>query len=130
MSETAYEKAQRETNERVNRLGQVGNPIICDIPEEAWEPTGDFGEDAEGNPSDIRTRLSCTVRFAGVMMHVEAFEVYEVEGGPEDGWLKAVNPDLEIDIERLWGMAGWEGDKPDLLEIQGRTYILTMYPFA
>jgi hypothetical protein len=64
------------------------------------------------------------------MMHVEAIEVYEVESGSEAGFLKATNPYLEVDVERIWAIAGWEGDSPDLLEVQGRQYLLTMFPFA
>jgi len=130
MSETAYEKARRESQERMNKLGAVGNPIICDIPEEAWEAVGDFDTDETGKPIDARTKLKCCVRFAGIMVHVEAIEVYEVEEGPEAGYLKATNPYLEDDIERIWAIAGWEGDSPNLLEIEGRAYLLTMFPFA
>lgn len=130
MSETAQEKAQRETKERMERLGGVWNPIVCDIPEEAWEPVGDFDEDENGQIIDARTKLKVCMRFAGIMMHVEAIEVYEVEEGPEAGFLKATNPYLEVDVERIWAIAGWEGDSPDLLEVQGRQYLLTMFPFA
>jgi len=130
MSETPYEKATREMQERAERLGGVYNPIVCDIPEEAWEPVGDFDEDENGQIIDARTKLKVCMRLAGIMMHVEAIEVYKVKEGPEAGYLKATNPYLEDDIEHIWAIAGWEGDTPDLLEIQGRTYLLTMFPFA
>lgn len=130
MSETAYEKATRESEERMKRLGGAWNPIICEVPEDAWEPVGDFDEDENGQPIDARTKLKFCMQLSGIMMHVEAIEVYEVEDGPEAGFLKATNPHLEVDVERIWKIAGWEGDRPDLLEIGGRQYLLTMFQFA
>lgn len=41
-----------------------------------------------------------------------------------------MNDELESDVEHIWALAGWEGDSPRLLEIKGRTYLITMYPFA
>jgi len=125
MPESAYEKAKAETQRNADRLGSVSNPIACCIPESAWEPTGDFAPDC-----DARTRLSCVVRLSGVNqgidMHVDAFEVCE----DDDGVFGVVNPYLTQDMVNLWGIAGWEGDRPETLEIEGRQYIVVMYPFT
>lgn len=107
--------------------GTVQHPFIVEIPESAWRPTGCLSD-----KGDDPSRLSVTVEFAGVMTHVTAIQVKENEdeSSPEYGYLQAVDPQFEPDVERIWAIAGWEGDRPYLLEIQGRTYLLTMYPFA
>lgn len=109
--------------------GTVQYPFILDIPESAWEQTGDFHEDGSHDP---RSRLSVKIKLAGVMMHVTAIEVKENEDetSPEHGYTQAVNDELESDVEHIWALAGWEGDSPHLLEIEGRAYLITMYPFA
>lgn len=118
-------KAKSETQIKTNRLGGVCNPIVCCIPESAWEPTGDFAPDC-----DARTRLSCVVRLDGIHpcidMHVDAFEVRE----DDDGFFCVVNPHLAQEVVSLWEIGGWEGERPETLQIEGRKYIVTMYPFA
>jgi hypothetical protein len=47
-----------------------------------------------------------------------------------DGRLLIDDKRAGLQIERIWAIAGWEGDSPDLLEVQGRQYLLTMFPFA
>lgn len=107
--------------------GTVQNPFKIDIPESAWRPTGCLSD-----TGDDPSRLSVTIEFAGVMMHVSAIEVRQNddESSPEHGYLQAVDPQFESDVEHIWAIAGWEGDSPRLLEIGGRTYLMTMFPFA
>lgn len=125
MNETAYEKATREAIEETQRPGGVANPFVLDIPEDAWRPTGDFDEDEKWNISDARTRLSCKIMLAGIMMHVEAIQVKD-----NQDLVEAANPQLDSDIVNLYEIAGWCGECPECLEIQGRRYILTAFPFA
>ncbi|MBS1722501.1 MAG: hypothetical protein JSS66_05780 [Armatimonadetes bacterium] len=107
--------------------GSVQNPFFIDIPEEAWVPDGDFG-----NGEDPRSRLSLKLELSGLKFHVQAIEVVENTDpdSNEYGYLQATNPQLETDVSNLWAIAGWEGEHPDLLIVQGRQYLVTMFPFA
>lgn len=115
--------------------GSREHPFILDVTEDAWQATGDVGQDADGNPYDIRTRLSCRLKFAGILMHVHAFEVHDVRDGSEAGWssyiTQAVNPNFQKDIESIWTIAGWPANAGPLrMAIQGRGYLVTMFPYA
>lgn len=126
MNEINYnDRGVRKWQEEMNRPGGVGNPFICDIPEDAWQPTGDFSTDDAGNVSDPLSRLSVKIQLAGIKMHVEAIQIKD---GQEQ--VEAANPQLDQDIASLYQMAGWEGECPDTLEIHGRRYIITAWPFA
>lgn len=121
---TPYEKATLETQMNAKRLGSVSNPIRCSIPECAWDPTGDFEPECEAH-----TRLSCVVRLSGsnnlISLHVDAIEIFEDECGD----VYAVNPYLTKDITNILEVGGYSGDWPETLDIQGRKYLVVMYPF-
>jgi len=120
--ETEYEKSRREAFQRMNKLGEIGKPIVCNVPEKAWSPTGDFDCDDAGNPTDAMTRLSVVVKCAGVIMRLEALQV--------NTDLSAVNKHLEVDVNKVIELAGLDGDEPRLLEIDNRQYLLAMYPMG
>lgn len=122
---TQYEKAKLETQMNAQRLGSFNNPIVCSIPECAWDPTGDFEPECEAH-----TRMSCVVRLAGsnnlINLHVDAIEIFENECGD----VYAVNPYLAKDITNICEVGGYSGDMPETLDIQGRKYLVVMYPVA
>lgn len=118
---TPYEKATLEARMNACRLGSVSNPIVCNIPENVWDRTGDFEPECEAT-----TRLSCVVKINNtVYMHVDAIEIIEDENGD----VSAVNPYLTKDVLKIFEVGGYSGDMPETLEIQGRKYLVVMYPF-
>lgn len=100
-------------------------PIV--IPDDAWQQTGGYIEDAEGKP-DESARLLATIEINGTPMHLEA---YAIKCGPrdepeEDG-VALVDADADEAVCSIIGDGGWP---PMLTTIMGREYVLIATPFG
>lgn len=96
------------------------SPPSIDIPDSAWEAAGDYDE---CSPGDERARLRTTIVVAGILMHLEAYQVsddIEDEQHVIDGQLDSI----------LTNLVG-DGAYPLATKIiDGREYILVATPYG
>ena len=92
-----------------------------DLPfdfENSLLPNGDFADD---QPAE--TRLWCSVNLGGMALHMEAIQVAEI-----DGMQRAVNPDLEDDLDALSRIANTGPFRTTT--IRGKEYVLVLTPYC
>lgn len=91
-----------------------------DIDWSTLEPDGAFNND--GTPAT--TRLSGIAHLGRQFFHIEAIEVKPLD---ENGWMQAVNPSLQDDVDHLFEL---NGDHSQTTQINHREYLIYLIPFA
>jgi hypothetical protein len=88
------------------------------------EPSGKEIQNSDGSECPAHARLSSSLRIGPFMLHVEAYEVEEVDGEGVRAKYDAFSEEVEACFQSN------EGFCPEYQEIDGRFYVMRAFPFA